>query len=129
MLQVYTLQITSVSCKSGCPDSGNHCRLPCEESSQSSILQGREVISPAGRYVLYMHNMYVIYEYCNYFFLAGRQPLHGTGFEYQYYMVQGCGRIGCRVVCMPLLGIHVIVIFIMLLLILCLCGSRSITLT
>ena len=129
MLQVYTLRITSVSCKSGCPDSGNHHSLPCEESSQTSILQGREVSSPAGRYVLYMHNIYVIYEYCNCFFLAGRQPLHGTGFERQYCMVQGCGRIGCMVACMPLLGMYVIIILIMLLLILFLCCSRSITLT
>ena len=81
MLQVYTLCITSVSCKNGCPDSGNHCWLPCEESLQSSILQGREVSSPVGRCVLYINNMYVLYKYCNCLFLAGRQPLHGTGFE------------------------------------------------
>ena len=74
--------------------------------------------SPVGRYVLYMHNMYVLYEYCNCFFLAGRQPLHGTGFERQYYVVQGCGRIGCRVVYTSPHEMYVIVVLIILLLVL-----------
>ena len=79
MLQVYTLRIASVSHKSGCPDSGNYRRLPCEESSRSSILQGREVSCLTGRHILHLYNVYVIYGYCNCFFLAGRQALRGTG--------------------------------------------------
>ena len=66
--------------------------------------------SQAGRHVLCMYNMIVICGYCSYFFLAGRQPLHGTGFEYQHYMEQGWGRIGCRVVCMPPHETYVIVV-------------------
>ena len=80
MLQVYTLCITSVSHKSGCPDSGNHRRLPCEEFSQSSILQGREVSCPARGHALYMFNMCVCYIWALWLFLFDWEAaLHGTG--------------------------------------------------
>ena len=67
--------------------------------------------SPTDRHVLYVYNMYVTHGHCSYFSLAGSQPLHGTGFEHQYYTEQGWGRIGCRVVCMPPHEMHVIVVF------------------